>query len=133
MENMIATLALFLLASAPQTTTFSGEWLLTWDQMGTQYIRVSVTQDGAAAKVTWENESFQCTLTNNVCEGTVTENDNPKAGKVKITMNGDEIKGEGADLEGAFTFIGKRSPEPPPGGPRTHKFEPEADFQPFVS
>ena len=110
MVNMIAALTLFLLASAPQTTTFNGEWLLTWDQMGTQYIRVSVTQDGAAAKVTWENESFQCALTNNVCEGTVTENDNPKAGKVKITMNGDEIKGKGTDLEGAFTFIGKRPP-----------------------
>ena len=132
MENMIATLALFLLASAPQTTTFSGEWLLTWDQMGTQYIRVSVTQDGAAAKVTWENESFQCTLTNNVCEGTVTENDNPKAGKVKITMNGDEIKGEGADLEGAFTFIGKRPPAPPPGGPTTHKFEPTVFYNYFA-
>ena len=33
MDNMIATLSLFLLASAPQTTTFTGEWLLTWDQM----------------------------------------------------------------------------------------------------
>jgi|ERR1022692_254965 hypothetical protein len=124
MDNMIATLTLFRLASAPQTTTLAGKWLITWDQMGPQYIRVSVTQEGAAAKVTWENESFQ---------GTVTENDNPKAGKVKVTMNGDQIKGEGADLEGAFTFIGKRPPAPPPGGPRTHKFEPEADFQPFVS
>ena len=138
MENMIATLALFLLASAPQTTTFSGEWLLTWDQMGTQYIRVSVTQDGAAAKVTWENESFQCTFTNNavaiaaVCEGTVTENNNPNAGKVKITIKGDEIKGEGADLEGAFTFIGKRPPAPPPGGPTTHKFEPTVFYNYFA-
>jgi hypothetical protein len=42
----------------------------------------------------------------------VTENDNPKTGKVKIPLNGDEIKGEGADLEGAFTFIGKRPPAP---------------------
>src|ERR1051326_5075257 len=99
MVCMIATLALLFLAYAPQTTTFAGEWLLTWEQMGTQYIRVSVTQDGASAKVVWQSESFQCTLTNNSCEGTVTENDNPKAGKVKITMNGDEIKGEGADLE----------------------------------
>ena len=132
MDNMIGTLALFLLASAPQTTTFTGEWLLTWDQMSRQYIRVSVTQDGAAAKVTWENESFQCTLTNNVCEGTVTENNNPKAGKVKITMNGDEIKGEGADLEGAFTFIGKREPAPPPGGSRTHKFEPTTFYNYFA-
>ena len=120
----IATLALFLLAAAPQTTTFTGEWLLTWEQMGTQYIRVSVTEEGAAAKATWPNESFQCTLTDNVCAGTVTENDNAKAGSVKITIDGDEIKGEGADLEGAFTFIGKRSPAPPPGGPTTHRFEP---------
>src|SRR5690349_19954374 len=94
MEAMIATLLLFLLASAPQTTTFTGEWLLTWDQLGTQYIRVSVTMDGPKAKVTWQNESFECTLTNNVCEGTVAENDKPKAGKVKITINGGEIKGE---------------------------------------
>src|ERR1017187_8121316 len=138
MDNMIATLTLFLLASAPQTTTFTGEWLITWDQMNTQYIRVSVTQDGAAAKVTWENESFQCTFTNNavaiaaVCEGTVTENNNPNAGKVKITIKGDEIKGEGADLEGAFTFIGKRPPAPPPGGPTTHKFEPTVFYNYFA-
>jgi hypothetical protein len=97
MDHMIATLTLFLLASAPQTTTFTGEWLLTWEQMGTQYIRVSATMDGAGptvAKVTWENEGFQCTLTDNVCEGTITENDNPNGGKVKITINGDQIKGE---------------------------------------
>jgi amidase len=124
MDNMIATLALLLLASAPQTTTFSGEWLLTWNQRGTQYLRVSVTQDDAGSKVTWENESFQCTFTGNVCEGTVTENGNAKAGTVKITMDGDQIKGEGADLEGGFTFTGQRPPAPPPGGPRTHKFEP---------
>ena len=59
MNDMIVTFALFLLASAPQTATFAGEWLLTWDQMGPQYIRVSVTQEGAAARVTWENESFE--------------------------------------------------------------------------
>ena len=115
MNNMVVTLTLLFLAFAPQTTALTTEWLLTWDQMGTQYIRVSVTQEGAAVRATWENESLQCTLANNVCEGTVTENDNPKAGKVKITMNGDEIKGEGTDLEGAFTFIGKRPPAPPPG------------------
>jgi len=100
--------------------------------MNTQYIRVSVTQDGAVAHVTWENESFQCTFSTNVCEGTVTENGNPKAGNVKITMNGDEIKGEGADLEGAFTFAGKRPPAPPPGGPRTHTFEPTAFYNYFA-
>ena len=130
---MIVTLTLFLLAFAPQVTASTTEWLLTWDQMGTQYIRVTVTQEGTAVKATWENESLHCTLTNNVCEGTVTENDNPKAGKVKITMNGDEIKGEGADLEGAFTFIGKHPPAPPPGGPKTHKFEPAAFYNYFAS
>jgi hypothetical protein len=76
MNDMIVTFTLFLLAFAPQTAAFTGEWLLTWDQMGTQYIRVSVTQEGAAARVTWENESIECTLTNNVCEGAVTENGN---------------------------------------------------------
>jgi amidase len=129
---MIGILALFFLASAPQTNTFSGEWLLTWDQMGTQYIRVSVKLDGAAADVTWENESFKCTVAGNACEGTVTENGNPKAGKVKISMSGDEIKGEGADLEGTFTFIGKRSPAPPAGGPKTHKFEPSTFYNYFA-
>ncbi len=94
MNDMIATLALFFLASAPQTTTFTGEWLLTWDQMETQYIRVSVTQEGAAARVTWENESIECALTDNVCEGAVTENGNTKAGKVKITIDGDDMKGK---------------------------------------
>jgi amidase len=132
MNDMIVTFALFLLAFVPQSAVFTGEWLLTWDQMGTQYIRVSVTQEGAAARVTWENESLECALTNNVCEGAVTENGNPKAGKVKITMNGDEIKGEGADLEGAFTFIGKRPPAPPPGGSRTHKFEPTTFYNYFA-
>jgi amidase len=132
MNDMIVTLTLFLLAFAPQTAVFTGEWLLTWDQMGMQYIRVSVTQEGAVARVTWENESLECTLTNNVCEGAVTENGNPKAGKVKITMNGDEIKGQGADLEGAFTFIGERPPAPPPGGSRTHKFEPTAFYNYFA-
>jgi amidase len=132
MNSMIVPLTLFLMAFAPQTTTLTAEWLLTWDQMGTQYIRVSVTQEGAAVRATWENESLQCTLANNVCEGTVTENDNPKAGKVKITINGGEIKGEGADLEGAFTFIGKRPPAPPPGGPTTRKFEPTAFYNYFA-
>src|SRR5215471_7294783 len=102
---MLTTLA-FLLALMPQANTFAGEWQLIWDLMGTQYIRVSVTQDGAAAKVAWENESFECTLTSNVCAGAVTENGNAKAGNVKITLSGDQIKGEGADLEGAFTFTG---------------------------
>ena len=69
MNNMVVTLTLFALAFAPQTTTFTGEWLLTWDQNGSQFIPVSVTQEGAAARVTWENESLLCTLTNNVCEG----------------------------------------------------------------
>jgi hypothetical protein len=78
-------------------------------------------KEDAAARVTWENESLQCTVIDNVCEGTVAENGNPEAGEVKITVNGDEIKGEGADLEGAFTFIGNRSPAPPPGGSITHK------------
>ena len=133
-NHMIVTFALFLLAfAAPQATTFTGEWLLTWDQMGPQYIRVSVTQEGAAVRVTWENESIQCTPTDNVCVGTVTENGNPDAGKAKITMNGDELKGEGIDLEGAFTFIGKRPLVPPPGGPRTHKFEPTAFHNYFAS
>lgn len=91
-------------------------WLLNWDQIGPGYIRVSVTQEGAAVRGTWQNESFQCTLTGNVCEGSITENGNPAAGKVKITMNGDELRGEGADLEGAFTFAGKRLSPPPPGG-----------------
>jgi hypothetical protein len=71
-------------------------------------------------------------VTNNVCEGTVTENENPAAGKVKITMNGDEIRGEGADLEGAFTFIGKRPPAPPSGAPTTHRFEPTAFYNYFA-
>jgi len=133
MNNMVVTLTLFALAFAPQTTTFTGEWLLTWDQNGSQFIPVSVTQEGAAARVTWENESLLCTLTNNVCEGAVTENDNPAAGKVKITINGDEIKGEGADLEGAFTFTGKRRPAPPAGGPETHKFEPTVFYNYFAS
>jgi hypothetical protein len=99
-NHMIVTFALFLLAfAAPQATTFTGEWLLTWDQMGPQYIRVSVTQEGAAVRVTWENESIQCTQTDNVCLGTVTENGNPEAGKAKITMNGDEIKGKAPTSE----------------------------------
>ena len=124
MNDMIVTFSLFLLSFAPQTAAFTGEWLLTWDQMGTQYIRASTHQEGAAARVTWENESFECTLTKNVCEGSVTENGNAKAGKVKITVSDAEIKGEGSDLEGAFTFIGTRPPTPPSGGPRTLKFEP---------
>src|SRR5580700_1351499 len=133
MNGMIVTLTLFFLAFAPQTVAFTGEWLLTWNQMGTQYIRVSVTQEGATARVTWENESFECTLTDNVCEGAVIESDNPKAGKVKITVNGDEIKGEGSDLEGAFTFAGKHPAAPPPGGPTTHKYEPTAFYNYFAS
>jgi len=56
-DKMIVTLTGFLLAFAPQTTTLMGEWLLTWDQMGPQYIRVSITQEGRAARATWENES----------------------------------------------------------------------------
>ena len=47
---MLTTLTLLLLASAPQTTTFAGEWLLAWDQMGTQYIRVTVTEEGPPLK-----------------------------------------------------------------------------------
>ena len=98
-NHMIVTFALFLLAfAAPQATTFTGEWLLTWDQTGPQYIRVSVTQESAAVRVTWENESIQCTQTDNVCVGTVTENGNPEAGKAKITMNGDEVIEEGIIL-----------------------------------
>ncbi len=120
---MLATIA-FLLLSAPQPSTFTGDWQLLWEQMGTQYLRVTVTQEAGKAKVTWENESFECTMSQNVCEGTVTENGNAKAGKVKITISGAEIKGEGADLEGAFTFIGKREIGPPAGGPKTHQFEP---------
>ena len=121
---MLPTLTLFLLASAPQLATFAGDWQLVWDQMGPQYIRVTVTVQGPTAKVAWENESFECTLTGNLCEGSVTENGNSKAGKVKITVSSVEIKGEGSDLEGAFTFTGTRPPTPPAGGPRTLKFEP---------
>jgi acetamidase/formamidase len=93
--------------------------------MGTQYIRVTVTADGSAAKVAWENESFECTLTKGVCEGSVTENGNAQAGKVKIIVSDAEIKGEGFDLEGSFTFTGTRPSTPPAGGPRTLKFEPK--------
>jgi acetamidase/formamidase len=121
---MLKTFTLLLLASAAQAATFAGDWLLIWDQMGTQYIRIAVTEQGSTAKITWEGESFECTLTGNVCEGWITENGNAKAGKVKITISDGAIKGEGADLEGAFTFTGTRPLTPPPGGPRTLKFEP---------
>jgi acetamidase/formamidase len=121
---MLTQLTLLLFASAPQSGAFAGEWQLAWNQMGPQYIRVTVTEQGSTAKVTWENESFECTLTGNVCEGSVTENGNAKAGKVKITVGAAEIKGEGSDLEGAFTFTGARPAAPPAGGPRTLKFEP---------
>src|ERR1700722_5584828 len=106
MNDMVVTFTLFLLAVAPQTAALTGEWLLTWDQMGTQYIRVSVTQEGAAARVTWENESIEWALTDNVWEG--------------------------ADPEGQFTFIEKPPPAPPPGGSRTHKFEPIAFYNYFA-
>src|SRR5262249_10851161 len=124
---------LMLAASAPQLTEFAGDWLLVWNQMGTQYIRVTVTEQGSTAKVAWENESFECTLTGNVCEGSVTENGNAKAGKVKITVSDVEIKGEGSDLEGAFTFTGTRPPTPPPGGPRTLRFDPAVFHNYFAS
>jgi acetamidase/formamidase len=124
MKAMLTLLPLLLLASAPQATVFAGEWQLVMDQMGTQYIRATITQEGQHAKVAWENESIECTLTGNVCEGSVTENGNAKAGKVKIVVRDTGIKGEGSDLEGAFTFTGTRPPMPPPGGPRTLKFEP---------
>ncbi len=132
-DDMIGIFALLFIAMAPQPASFTGEWLLTWDQMGPQYLRVVVTQEGALAKVTWENESFQCTLTNSVCEGTVTENGNSAAGKVKITINGEEIRGEGADLEGAFTFTGKHPAALPAGGPSTHKFESTTFYNYFSS
>src|ERR1700753_1339028 len=73
-EAMLTTLTLLLFASAPQHPNLAGDWRLVWDQMGTQYIRVTVTEQGPTAKVAWENESFECTLTGNVCEGFVTEN-----------------------------------------------------------
>jgi acetamidase/formamidase len=123
-EAMLTTLTFLLLASAAQLTPFAGDWQVVWDQMGTQYIRVTVTEEGSTLKVAWENESFECTLIGNVCEGSVTENSNAKAGKVKIIVSDVEIKGEGSDLEGAFTFTGARPPTPPAGGPRTLKFEP---------
>jgi amidase len=121
---MLTSLPLLLLALAPDLATFSGDWQLVWEQMGTQYLRVTVTGQGRTVKVDWENESFECTLTKNICEGFVTENGNAKAGKVKLTISGAEIKGEGSDLEGAFTFTGTRPPAPPSGGPRTLKFAP---------
>ncbi len=121
---MLTTLTLLLFPYAAQLTPFAGDWQLVWDQMGTQYIRVTVKEEGRTAKVAWENESFECTLTGNVCEGFVTENGNAKAGQIKITVSDAEIKGEGSDLEGAFTFTGTRPTAPPPGGPRTLKLEP---------
>src|SRR5580698_114947 len=121
---MLISLTLLFFAFAPDLATFSGDWQLVWEQMGTQYLHVTVTGQGQNVKVDWENESFECTLTKNVCEGSVTENGNAKAGKVKITVNDAEIKGEGSDLEGAFTFTGTRPKTPPSGGPRTLKFEP---------
>ena len=123
-EAMLTALTLLFLSSATQLTSFAGEWQIVWDQMGKQYIRVSVTQQGPTAKVEWENESFECTLSGNVCEGTVTENGKPRAGRVKIKLGDTEIQGEGSDLEGAFTFTGTRPPTPPASGPRTMKFEP---------
>jgi amidase len=133
MKAMLSTLTLLLGAFSPQPATFAGDWQLVWHQMNTQYIRVTVTQTGATAKVAWDNESMECAWTRNVCEGSVTENGNPKAGTVKITMSGAEIKGEGADLEGAFTFTGTRPTLPPAGGPRTLKFEPTVFHNYFAS
>ncbi len=124
-EAMITSLTLLFLALAQDFTTFGGEWQLVWEQMGRQYLRVTVTQQGQTVKVAWENESFECTLTKNVCEGSVTENGNAKAGTVKITVSDAEIKGAGSDLEGAFTFSGIRPKAPPSGGPRTLKFAPD--------
>jgi amidase len=43
---------------------------------------------------------------------------------VKITISDAAITGEGADMEGAFTFTGTRPAAPPAGGPRTLKLEP---------
>ena len=74
--------------------------------MGTQYIRVTVTEEGSTLKVAWENESFECTLIGNVCEGSVTENSNAKAWKVKIIVSDVEIKGEGSTSKAR-----SRSPE----------------------
>ena len=122
---MLTTLTLLFLASAPQSP-LAGEWQLVWDQMGTQYIRVNVKEEGTTVRLAWENESIECALKGSVCEGTVTENSNSQAGKVRITVSEAGIKGEGADIEGAFTFTGTRPPAPPAGGPRTLKLEPTA-------
>ena len=126
MNNMVVTLTLLFLAFAPQTTALTTEWLLTWDQMGTQYIRVSVTQEGAALKATWENESFQCTLTGNVCEGTVTENSNPKAGKVKITIKMARSRGKAPNSKARSHSSETLRPRRLLAVQRTHKFEPTA-------
>ncbi len=124
LATSLTTLFFMPFAGAAQPNPFAGDWLLVLDQMGPQYLRVTATVEGSTAKLAWDNENLECTLTGNVCEGWVTENGNAKAGKVKFTVSDAEIKGEGSDLEGAFTFTGKRPPTPPAGGPRTLKFEP---------
>ena len=58
---MLTSLPLLLLAFAQDRTTFGGDWQLVWEQMGRQYLRVTVTEQGQTVKVAWENEA------SNVC------------------------------------------------------------------
>src|ERR1700734_2912499 len=57
-EAMLTSLTLLFLAFAQDLTTFRGDWQLVWEQMGRQYLRVTVMEQGQTVKSAWEKESF---------------------------------------------------------------------------
>jgi acetamidase/formamidase len=135
--RLVAALTLVSVAAFSQPAQLSGEsggglrldvagdWQTTARRLGaTQYMILNLVQDGEKITGTFGGLKIECALRNNVCEGDLRRGTNPPNGKIKLTVKGSEILGEGTDQDVPVTFVARRPPAPPAGGPQTRQFTP---------
>jgi acetamidase/formamidase len=123
---------LFLLFACALAYAQSGDWLITFNTLGTpQYERLSLTVEGEKVTGRSGNINLSGTLRNGRIELEAKRENGSIAGKLNGTVTGDEIKGGGTRGELDVTFTARRILSPP-AKPQTHRFEPK-DFHRYFS
>lgn len=116
-----------------QSTSVAGDWQTTANQLGAvQYFILHLNQDGARVTGTFAGLKIECQLSGSTCEGDLRRGTNAPNGKLKLTIRGNELIGNGTDEDGSFDFVAKHPPAAPAAA-KTHQFTPTKFYNYFSS
>src|SRR5262245_29306719 len=131
-KRLLTVLLLALLMTAgialsAQSGGIAGEWQMTRQTPfgGSQYLKLNleVSGDKLTGTVTPGPVSIEGTFRNGVIDATlILPSPEGQRGKLTGTLRNGQLSGDGLIGGDPFTWIARRAPTPPPGGPRTHQF-----------